>query len=85
MACIKQGWGDGNAVIVCGRRGIQSHPQTCETKACGGKATIQCDYPVRRAGKVTTCDRWQCKDCAKEVGPNVHLCKMHVGEGPPTL
>ena len=29
--------------------------------ACGGRGTLQCDYPTSR---VTTCSKFMCRDCA---------------------
>ena len=61
---------DGVTLIVCGRR---MKKMACED--CGKPASIQCDYPVRREGKLVSCDRWQCPECAKKMAPNVHYCK----------
>jgi hypothetical protein len=45
--------------------------------ACGQPATIQCDAPTKR--KSGTCDRHLCASCAREVGPDRHVCPEHVG------
>jgi hypothetical protein len=65
--------------IKCSRGG---HAR-CES--CGRPATIQCDYPVTRDGKMGTCDRWQCRDCAIPVGPNLDYCKVHANMPRPRL
>lgn len=66
--------------ILCSRG--TSH-RTCES--CGAPANIQCDYPVRRNGEWGTCDRWQCRGCAKRVGPDIDYCTVHVGMKVPAL
>ena len=70
--------------IVCGSRKPKTYAPNCEV--CGTlKPTIQCDYPVERQGKLTTCNRWCCTNCAVEKGPNVHWCQPHQAMGPPKL
>lgn len=59
----------GTTMFVCGGSRRKNH--NCDS--CGRPgARIQCDYPVRRNGKMGTCDRWQCGQCATQVGPDVH-------------
>ena len=64
---------DGKVVgVACGR----SPDHWC--KGCGKRATIQCDYPVtRKGGKAGTCDRWCCRSCATNVGPDRDYCRPH--------
>lgn len=70
---------DGQVVgIACGR----SPRRNCSTPGCRSAATIQCDYSVVRKGKVGTCDRWCCRSCAKNVGPNRDYCGAHARGAP---
>lgn len=43
--------------------------------ACGQPATLQCDAPSKR--RSGTCDKHLCASCAKEVGPDQHMCQAH--------
>lgn len=70
-----------NGMIICSRGPSRAKP--CES--CGKPGTIQCDYPVRRNGRMQTCDRWQCRDCATRVGDNLDYCKPHAAAGTPKL
>lgn len=81
MPCDKVELPGGGFAIVCSRGQRKAKP--CES--CGRPGTIQCDYPVTRNGKTATCDRWQCRQCATSVGPNVDYCKPHAAMGPPKL
>ena len=47
--------------------------------ACGQSASLQCDGPSKRRSK--TCDKRLCTSCAKEVGPDRHLCPQHAASG----
>jgi hypothetical protein len=58
--------------IIC-TRGQRRH--NCEF--CSRYATKQCDFPVIRNGKETTCDRWMCDGCATVQGPNLDYCPPH--------
>lgn len=58
------------AGIMCG----SSPTRKCAT--CGRRAAYQCDYPVVRKGH-TTCDRWLCRVCATNVGPDRDYCPAH--------
>jgi hypothetical protein len=64
---------DGVAIgIACDR----SRPQSHKCSSCGwGGANLQCDYPVKK--KSGTCDRWLCKRCALDAGPDKHHCPPH--------
>ena len=65
---------DGQVVgIACGSRPTRY----CQTQGCRRVATIQCDHPVTRKGKAGTCDRWCCRGCAKNVGPDRDYCPPH--------
>lgn len=44
---------------------------------CGNQyefADYLCDWPM---GKGTTCDMSLCKTCAREIGDDLHVCKIH--------
>lgn len=69
--CSKINLPGGGVAIVCSR-GRRDQVQHC--CGCGGVATLQCDWKV---GKGLTCDSWICSGCAKEVGPDKHLCPRH--------
>lgn len=40
---------------------------------CRGISTLACDYPVEGG----TCSAPLCAQCAKQVGPDLHLCPIH--------
>jgi hypothetical protein len=50
--------------------------------SCKRRATIQCDYPVMRAGKAGTCDRWCCPSCSTSVGRDRDYCAAHARDQP---
>ncbi len=49
--------------------------------ACGKPGAFQCDAPSKR--RSGTCDKHLCASCATEVGPDRHLCPVHVAEAAP--
>lgn len=63
---------DGTTAIVCfsGKR-----PKAPDCMACGGRSTLQCDYPILGGRK--TCDRYLCRGCAVHVGPDRDYCPHH--------
>lgn len=67
MACHHVKLPGSPGVIVCtrGRR------RRCQ---CGATASLQCDWKV---GEGKTCDAHICPGCAREVGPDKHLCPTH--------
>lgn len=62
----------GSAAIVCGTR----RRQRC---ACGGTATLLCDWkaPERKTG---TCDAPICARCTTSPAPDKDLCPGHAAE-----
>lgn len=45
---------------------------------CGKNSAFLCDYPVKKSGKLKTCDVPLCADCTqKGVSPGVDFCKPH--------
>lgn len=44
---------------------------------CGKPAPVLCDYPVKRAGKETTCDRACCRAHCVSIGPDRDYCLAH--------
>lgn len=67
----------GGTAIVCGREPYRK----CSTPNCRRHATIQCDFAVTRGGKPATCDRYCCRTCAKNVGPDRDYCPAHARAG----
>lgn len=67
MACTRFTWPDGTQGLVCGPK-VRLKP--CP---CGNRATLLCDYPVRR-GK--TCDAPLCAGCTTKRGGG-DLCPAH--------
>lgn len=65
---------DGSFAIVCGSK---PRARRCSTAHCRRTADYQCDYPVTRAGKAATCDRWVCESCRTNVGPDRDYCLPH--------
>ncbi len=68
----------GGVAIVCSSR----RRRFCSAPGCRREATIQCDYPVRRAtatrkAKAATCDRWLCEAHSTNVGPDRDYCLPH--------
>lgn len=56
--------------FVCGPR-----PRRPVCSACGkAPGVLLCDGPAPASSKRKTCDARLCRGCAKEVGPNRHLC-----------
>ena len=70
-----------DGMIICTRGGQRA--KACET--CGHPASIQCDWPVRRNGHIETCDRWCCRQHARNVSLNVDYCLPHSNMGAPKL
>ena len=59
---------------------IRCRGRSTERHYCGSchkPASLQCDYPVKRAHGSQTCDRWTCPACATRVGPDCDYCKPH--------
>jgi hypothetical protein len=67
-------FGNGVKGHVCSR-GQRRH--TCSVPHCGRRAPFQCDYPVARKGKDTTCDAWLCDAHRKSQGPEIDYCPAH--------
>lgn len=61
----------GGFAIICSR----GKRERCQF--CGASASKQCDFPVERKGKQTTCDAWMCNRCATPQGPNLDYCPPH--------
>lgn len=70
MPCEVKKHGE-TVLVVCSRRTGVGH---CR---CGRACTKLCDFPVERAGKVTTCDAKLCSRCATHVGHEKDLCPPH--------
>ena len=62
---------------VIGRACYREKRAHCQTKHCRGAAVLLCDYPVKRRGKATTCNRHVCRGCAKSIGPERDYCPPH--------
>lgn len=69
MACLVIPGGG----FVCGR----PRPGPCSVPGCGRMHGILCDFPVERKGAKGTCDAKLCRRCAKELGPEIHVCPAH--------
>ncbi len=67
MACYHMTDKHGARIHICGDLGAH-----CSD--CAWLAEVLCDYPV---GDDKTCDRSLCRGHAKEIGENVHYCKVH--------
>lgn len=48
-----------------------------EQCACGALADLLCDHPI---GDGKTCDLALCDTCARKVGEDLHLCRIHFAE-----
>lgn len=57
-------------------RGLRVDP--CEIPGCGFKHSKLCDYPVKRAGVLGTCDLKLCHHHARSVGPDRDYCPAHL-------
>lgn len=82
MPCIpfktEHGWG-----IACTRG---KRPMPCVH--CGRSGGLLCDFPVRRAGKETTCDASLCVRCTSRPSADMDLCRAHAPlwkDGKPTI
>jgi hypothetical protein len=80
MACRTIGAAPGVTVIAC-TRGQRTKP----CKACGGRATQLCDFPLAGPKAGTTCDAPLCKAHAysdpqgrkRPDGQPFELCRVH--------
>lgn len=68
--CLKMQMPDGSVGIICGARRKR---QFC---ACGRECEFLCDWKVS-AKKSGTCDAPICRQHAKQVAPEKHLCPLH--------
>jgi hypothetical protein len=71
MKCDTIDLGQGQFAIVCtrGRR------HNCEF--CSRYATKQCDFPILKDGKQTTCSKFICDRCAVAQSPGIDFCGPH--------
>ena len=74
MACRTVISSDGVTAIACTRG---ERRRNCATPGCHSYADKQCDFPVTRAGKAATCDRYICSRCAVSTGKNLDFCPPH--------
>ena len=72
MACEQVVLPGGGVAIVCGTR-------TRKRCACGGRATLLCDWKVtsRKSG---TCDAPICTRCMTSPAPEKDLCPAHAAK-----
>jgi len=70
MHCTRVKLPDGSFAIAC----EGGHRRRHDCVGCGRSAGLQCDW---KTGAGKTCDAWICAACAKEVGPDKHLCPAH--------
>lgn len=72
MTCERVSLAGGGVAIVCG---------TFKRKrcACGGAATLECDWkvPSRKSG---TCDAPICASCTTSPAPGKDLCLTHAAD-----
>ena len=59
----------GMPAIICGKLG----PHCIR---CRRPGAFQCDYPVGERGR--TCDAYLCAEHAHQIGPDRHLCPLHL-------
>jgi hypothetical protein len=59
--------------IACSRE----RRRACSVPGCGRTAPYLCDYPVKRKGKDTTCNRAMCEAHRKNMSPEVDYCPGH--------
>lgn len=62
---------------VIGRACYREPVHRCATSGCAGAGVILCDYPVKRRGRTTSCNRRVCKACAARVGEDQDFCPPH--------
>jgi hypothetical protein len=72
MTCRFIDLGNGVTGIVCTRG---ERAKRC--KACGDRASRQCDFPLRGKATGRTCDANLCERCAVVVGPDRDYCPPH--------
>jgi hypothetical protein len=77
MACrgVRGQLDDGTpfVAITCSRE----RPRACSSCGAHVRVGVLCDAPVTRKGKAGTCDRFCCRKCAVNVGPNRDYCAPH--------
>ena len=78
-SCARVKLPGGGFAIVCGSAERAPRCKFCALPYAAGTATLLCDAIVGRTlgGSPITCDRPVCASCAKEIGPNKHLCPAH--------
>ena len=62
---------------VIGRACYREPAHRCATTGCSGAGVILCDFPVKRRGRETTCNRRVCRTCAKRIGEDHDFCPPH--------
>ena len=62
------------------RCGHTSSLAQCQTSGCRGRATVLCDYPVMRNGRLGRCNRHICAGCASHHEDR-HICPPHARVG----
>jgi len=62
---------------VIGRACYRESRPRCATVGCGGVGSKLCDFPVKRRGRDTTCNRRMCSRCAKSIGGDQDFCPPH--------
>jgi len=69
----------GGTALIYGSAPRAPRCKFCVFQYAAGTATLRCDAIVGRTlgGSPITCDRPVCASCAKEIGPNKHLCPAH--------
>jgi hypothetical protein len=72
MPCIPINLGNGVTGIVCTRG---ERAKRC--KACGDRASRQCDFGLTARAAGRTCDVHLCERCAVVVGPERDYCPPH--------
>lgn len=73
MACEVIRGPDGKLVaVLCG---VRRSRHKC--RSCGQTSMYQCDWKLSGPKKGKTCDAHICGSCAREVGPDKHLCPPH--------
>lgn len=60
--------------FICGGRPPR---RRCSTPGCDRWAEAQCDYPVRRKGKLGTCDAHLYERCRQHQGEDRDFCIPH--------
>ena len=78
MGCEPVKLPGGGVAIACGRGRGSKRP----CRWCDRQAPYLCDFPVRRAGKATTCDAPICDTHRSPKGPETDHCPDHAGKRP---